>query len=630
VAAAPPEAAVVAVAAADGRQPCGTTALEVVMRGTTTTSAFIVLLSLLCAGILGLPTPAITADEETRVQSVDDRGLPLSVRQYLVEHYFAGTDPMDESVDSAVEGLRLPGAILNHIRAVEWESKQLERFASDKLYLLVACPDGSQRAIHFRDGEMRNDRELDDSRVRVLKRLYSDASFTASPAEELQAWLVKDSVDADAVFIAALACVLDQDRLALDGDTVRRARENLTAPDTNADALARALGALAESPYASENCWAAIWLISRMDKMSFVREQRQYSIPDLESIDARSFYENVFYAVKARNEFPWAADVGDAEFLQFVLSPRGTGEPLQRWRRHFYDALAPEVQGLARDEIGLAIAVANNAYGDYFQYEGDTTWEDFGLLTSLAVHEGRCEDMSNVQCALLHTLGIPACQAYTPWWGHCDGNHAWTWIRGVGDVPADGKNGVKVYVKTWDANEDVTSEYTPVTEIAVETASESEERAELMVWNHDEWRAVARTDIKDGQVTFDNVGCRLNFALLVRIPGDDDRLADVRTDGSVRWLCLETRDAPDEGNAFAVAYEQSSPLGEFQPDKEYTLEYCTMEGWKECSAVRTSAGGLAFTARSDRLYRVAGEGVSNRPFTVELDSNSGEVVTLLR
>jgi len=588
---------------------------------------FLILPVLLCLAALAAAPVAARAEDESA--SADDRGLPLPVREYLVEHYFAGTDPMDESIDQSVEALELPDAILDHIRALEWERGQLENFAANKLYLLVTCPDGTRRAIHFRDAEMRKDRELDESRARVLKRLYSDESFIAPPAEELQRWMEKPSVDANGVFIAALACAMSQYRHGLDGETVRRAYANLTAEKTNTDTIARALGALAESTYAEECCWAGIWLLSRMDKMKFWRKQREYSICDLESVDAQTFYENVFYAVKARNELPWGRDASDSDFLQQVLPPRGTGEPLQRWRRHFWDALAPEVAGLTSDEVEKAIGVANNAYGDYFQYEGDTTWEDFGMLTSLAVHEGRCEDMSNVLNSLLRTLAIPACQAYTPWWGHCDGNHAWTWTRGIGEFPKDGHNGVKVYVKTWDGREDVTSEYTPVTTIELTTESTSQEPAKMLVWNHDEWRSVAEAPVENGKVTFENVGCALNFALCIRVPGEDERIADVRTDGSYRWLYLGA-DEPDDGRAFAVIYDKSCPLGEFQPDEEYVLEHYTLEGWKECAAERTPTGGVSFAGHPDRLYRITGEGVASRPFTVELDPEAGEAVTLRR
>lgn len=554
--------------------------------------------------------------------------IPLPVREYIAEKYFPGVEADSPQLDAAIEVLTVPPAIMRHVRDLGWERGQLERFAADKLFLLVTCPGGSVRALHFRRGEIRNDRELDASRVRVLRRLYSDAAFTAPLAPELNRWLWCDSVNAKQVFLHAASVAAKRDSSRLDAATLDRAYANLTAPGTHSDALARALGALADSTGAPENCWAALWLLSRMDQMSFAREQRELSICDLQTVDAQTFYENVFYAVKARRELPWARQVPDEDFLQQVLSPRGTGEPLQRWRRHFYAALVPEVQHLGARDIDRAIAVATNAYGDYFQYEGDTTWEDFGLLTSLAVHEGRCEDCSNVLNTMLRTLGIPACQAYTPWWGHCDGNHAWTWIRGFGEVPGDGANGVKVYVKTWDGKLDVTADYTPVTAVEFATAAPDGTEAEVLVWNLDDWRVITREKAQGGRVRFDNVGCRLNFALCIRIPDEQERLTDVRTDGSVRWLNLDPSASTD--GRFTAVLDVKNPLGEFQPDANYTLERYALDGWQPCPSERTPTGALSFAAHSDFLYRILGEGIAARPFTVELSPETGETVLLRR
>ncbi len=583
---------------------------------------FVILLTIPIAFIADAQDETLSSPAPTP----DMRGLPLEARQYLVDKYFPGADPMDMRIDSAVEILRVPDAIIADIRKVEWESGQIDKFAANKLFVLVRCPDG-MHAIHFRNGKMRNDQLLNASRERVLRRLYSDASYTTRPAEELQRWLAKDYVDTNKVFVNAVSLILGQRRISLDGETVSRAYANYTAPKTNTDALARALGALSESPHAGVNCWAAIWLISRMDKMSFNRETRQYDVPDLQAVQAQQFYENVLYAVKAREELPWGHAASDYDFLQFVLSPRGSGEPLQRWRRHMWDALAPEVVNFTRDDMPKAQEIASHAYGDYFQYEGDTTWEDFGMLTSLTVHEGRCEDCSNVLNIMLWTLGIPACQAYTPWWGHADGNHAWTWVRGA-EVPGDGINGVKVYVKTWDGKEDVTKDYSPVTQIKLDTSSTSQDKAQLMVWNSDDWRAVAMEPIKDGKVVFNDVGCRLNFALLVRVPGDADRIADVRTDGSVRWLNMGAPGS-ENGEAFTAALDAKCALGEFVPDKTYTLQLYTNDGWKDVTCERTATGGMSFAAHPDRLYRITGEGISARPFTAEKDA-SGAVVTIVR
>jgi len=39
---------------------------------------------------------------------------------------------------------------------------------------------------------------------------------------------------------------------------------------------------------------------------------------------------------------------------------------------------------------------------------------------------------------------------------------------------------------------------------------------------------------------------------------------------------------------------------------------------------------VSFKAHPDRLYRITGEGIANRPFTVELDAETDEAVTLRR
>ncbi|MFA4985647.1 MAG: transglutaminase domain-containing protein [Candidatus Brocadiia bacterium] len=555
--------------------------------------------------------------------------LPLPVRKYLVGKYFQGRELNDPAIDVSVEILKPAAPIIEQISALEWEKGQLDNFASNKLFLVVRCPDRSVRAIHFRDGACRNDRLIDESRLRVLNRLYSAGSFNDPPAPELARWLAKDSVSASDAFLTAIARVNERRGAKLDLETIERASRNLAAPGTNADAIARALNALAESTYAVECCWAGIWLLSRMDKMSFMREEKVGSVEDLAAADARTFYENVYYAVKARMEFPWARKVTDRDFLEFVLSPRATNEPLQRWRRHFFEALQPETKGLGEMDFAKARAIAENAYGDYFQYDGNTTWEDFGLLTSLAVHEGRCEDCSNVLNAMYWTLGIPACQAFTPWWGHVDGNHAWTWVRGMGDPPGDGNAGVKIYVKTWDSYEDVTKEYSPVTRIAFSTESKSAEPVTLMVWNSDDWRVVARAKIMDGQVAFENVGCRLPFALCIRVPGEPDRIADVRQGGNVKWL-RTAPDDPADGAQFEMTYGKDDLMGGFNVEEEYTLFLYADKGWKEIPLTHPGEGKISFAARADRLYRLSGKKSSPRPFTVEpLPSGRGHF-TIMR
>ena len=78
--------------------------------------------------------------------------------------------------------------------------------------------------------------------------------------------------------------------------------------------------ALAGVEHAKHSQWAAVWLISRMDKISFRRKGGEGSIPDLEATDAQTFFENVYYATKARRDFPWGKLCNDSDFLEVVFT----------------------------------------------------------------------------------------------------------------------------------------------------------------------------------------------------------------------------------------------------------------------------------------------------------------------
>ncbi|MCZ7605703.1 MAG: hypothetical protein M5U25_06410 [Planctomycetota bacterium] len=548
--------------------------------------------------------------------------LPQAVREYLAKTHFGNCDPSDEQIDNGVEHLGVPEAMLAHIRLNKWEAGQLDKFAVNKLHLLVKTPGGETRSVVFRDGRKRSDRKLSPERERVLRRLYADAAFSAPEAEALRD--ARRKLDPSRVLENAIAALDEAHQL--DPDTLKRARENLVKAKGGGSELAIALQALGESEHALENRWAGVWLISRLDVMSFNREDKSLSVGDLQAMDARTFYENVYYATKARIDFPWGRKCNDHDFLQQVLSPRGTGEPLQRWRRHFYEALEPELRELKAEDAARAAALARDAAYDFFQYEGDTTWEDFGMLTALAVHEGRCEDCSNVENCMLRAAGFPAAQAFTPWWGHADGNHAWTVIPSLdGSKHGDGARGVKVYLKTWDKLEDITAANTPVTEFSLELDEGVKgEKAALCVWNHDEWRVVARSKLEGRAVTFKDVGRSRNFVLLVQADESADRLLTL-IEGKVIELANPAGIEPGEG-AFACALEKACDLGEFQPDAEYEVQVHTAKGWQAIESERVATGALSFQCDPKRLYRIVGEGINSRPFTAT-SSDEGPKLT---
>lgn len=539
--------------------------------------------------------------------------LPDSVRAHLVKKYFPDLDPGDPALDAAVEVLRVPQGILASIAMDPWVDRQLRRFATNKLFLLVRTPANGVHAMHFRDGNPRNDRALTPELERVLRRLYDGHGYAENPPAGLAAVLARTGLEPGAVFDAAAARVAASESFALDAGDRDRARANLLAAPDGGRELAAALEALGEGSLGTECQWAALWLLSRMERMAFHR-QSGTAVPDVQAADAQLFFENVFFAVNARRRFPWGREAGDKDFLQHVLSPRGTSEPLQRWRRHFFEALAPELEGVT--DAKAAVALARSCGSAFFQYEGATTWEDFGMLTALAVHEGRCEDCSNVENALLRAVGFPACQAFTPWWANGNGNHAWTVIPSLdGARNGNGARAAKVFVKTWDGLEDVTAKNTPVVEVSVPTASADGATAELRVWNHDSWRVLARARCAEGRAVFPDVGCGAAFVFQIRLPGEEARLVRVAPGGAVTFLNAGPWAAPDPG---ALAFEppKSGALGEFHPDAEYRVEVHAGGSWTEIAAERLTTGAVGFPAAPDRLYRIRGKGITDRPFTV--------------
>jgi hypothetical protein len=546
-----------------------------------------------------------------------DLGTPVlsaPIRKYLAEKHLGGCDPASKTVDEAVEILELPASALREISRLSWTRRQLGTFVPDKVFLLVKTTKGETRAIHFRSGGRRQDKVLGPAEERVVRRLYSEELYTRAPAPALGLWRKKTDLVPKTLLETLITRIGAAPDFALDAETLERARRNLMASAGEGRELAIALGALSETEHGDECVWAGLWLVSRLDAMVFRRHLAARSIPDLATVTARLFYENVFYAVRARHEFPWGRAVEQEDFLQHVISPRSTGEPLQRWRRPFFEAIAPELREFLADDVKKAIGFANKCCYAFYQYEGATTWEDFGMLSSLAVHEGRCEDCSNVQNSFVRAIGLPAAQAFTPFWGHANGNHAWTVVPSVdGAKNRNGVKAVKVFVKTWDALVDVTDKNTKVTTVRVATKGAG--RAALRVWNQGSWRVVARADIVEGQAVFEKVGCARDFVLGVAVPGESDRLVLVAKGGPTHSLRNPATVDPGE-SAFEYEFDKSGPLGEFEADREYRLQVHTSGGWADLPAERADTGAIRFAAESDRLYRIVAKGITPRPFVI--------------
>lgn len=143
---------------------------------------------------------------------------------------------------------------------------------------------------------------------------------------------------------------------------------------------------------------------------------------DLTSIDENTLSDNIEFAFKAKEEFPWGKNQSRELFLHYVLPHRISQEPLENWRPYFYEQLRPVVESCST-AYQAALAV-NRWCGEKVKFK-QTQPRDQGPFETLASGYGRCEEMVIFFVDACRGVGIPAREAWTPYWATCDNNHAW-------------------------------------------------------------------------------------------------------------------------------------------------------------------------------------------------------------
>jgi hypothetical protein len=150
---------------------------------------------------------------------------------------------------------------------------------------------------------------------------------------------------------------------------------------------------------------------------------------DLAQMPESTLVANVRCAYQAWRTFPWAKQIPEETFLHYVLPYRVTQEPISDWRPMFLDSLTPVVaKCTAMTQAALEV---NKWCGARVKYKPNAP-RDQGPLPTLKSGWGRCEEMMIVHIDACRAVGIPAREAYTPYWPMTESNHAWSeaWIDG--------------------------------------------------------------------------------------------------------------------------------------------------------------------------------------------------------
>ena len=181
-------------------------------------------------------------------------------------------------------------------------------------------------------------------------------------------------------------------RLALAGDEKKR------------DILARLNGVQNESV-----AFAIMWLYANSP------------LSDLANYDFDLFYAHAEHGVFLRTHSPYAKDMAEDIFLNYVLHSRVNEEELCDCRKRFYDELHERIRGMACYDAVIEINYWN---AEHMMYQA-TDARTISALNAYRSAYGRCGEESSFGVNVFRAVGIAARQIYTPRWAHCDDNHAW-------------------------------------------------------------------------------------------------------------------------------------------------------------------------------------------------------------
>ncbi|MCK5833321.1 transglutaminase domain-containing protein [bacterium] len=151
---------------------------------------------------------------------------------------------------------------------------------------------------------------------------------------------------------------------------------------------------------------------------------------NLAIFDKDSLLAEIELAYETRKIFSWGNEISDELFMHYVLPNQVSQEPATYYRAFFLEQLRPIVDTLTSgSEAALAV---NKWCGEHVNFK-QTQRQDQGVFHTLSSGYGRCEEMMIVFVSALRSVGIPAREAWTPYWATSDNNHAWTELHSDGD-----------------------------------------------------------------------------------------------------------------------------------------------------------------------------------------------------
>jgi hypothetical protein len=396
--------------------------------------------------------------------------------------------------------------------------------------------------------------------------------------------------------------------------------------------------------------------------------ERKDKIMDAETITADFLITQIDYAFRAWEEWPWAKNLSFDDFCAYVLPYRGSNEPLEPWRKTFFDKYAHIADSMNNPSDPVeAAAIINDDIKTWFGFDPRYYYHptDQGLSEMMEVGLGRCEDMTNVTIYAMRANGLAVTSDYTPYWANTGNNHAWNAIlnadgKVIPFMGAESNPGkyrlrhklAKVYRKMfadqpdnlifqdrkqekvpgWLAGRsyiDVTADYEDVCDVTVSLSDvpDSVDIAYLCVFNSGEWKPIHWARIEDNTATFTDMGKDIAYIPALYLNEEVVPVGEpfiLETDCSRRTLFADTAHVGDIELTSTTHRKQETStdgIGTSFLSKGQTYElFCMTDSWVSIGKEIAGEGPLVFkNVPSGGLYWLVADGSDKeeRIFTVE-------------
>ncbi len=149
---------------------------------------------------------------------------------------------------------------------------------------------------------------------------------------------------------------------------------------------------------------------------------------DREALSPEFLAENLDLALAAREEFPWAAAVPEALFLNDVLPYAVFDERRDPWRRELLDLCRPIVAN-SKSASDAAQSLNRELFAKIgLHYNTSRERANQSFAQSRASGKASCTGLSIALVEACRSVGIPARAVGTPSWAKKAGNHTWVEI----------------------------------------------------------------------------------------------------------------------------------------------------------------------------------------------------------